>query len=252
MIAQVEERDRALEAKEQQISRLTAQLDELSEPTGDLPAHPAPLSPGPPVLEELSQRVAQVEQEAELRTVEGDALRAELAEAQRELAEEEQAATARTSRVAALSEETDGQRVLIQHLENAARASVTRAAFTRERDKCESATRALIASERTSEAMSARLAGAEGTLGHLRQETDHLLERVGKLRAELSTSSAERHEAENRNEELASQHLAELDTLRAELRDANKKHESEELRDMAPSQRVDGSLAPAASNPRPA
>ena len=252
MIAQVEERDRALEAKEQQLSRLTAQLDELSEPTGDLPAHPAPLSPGPPVLEELSQRVAQVEQEAELRTVEGDALRAELAEAQRELAEEEQAATARTSRVAALSEETDGQRVLIQHLENAARASVTRAAFTRERDECESATRALIASERTSEAMSARLAGAEGTLGHLRQETDHLLERVGKLRAELSTSSAERHEAENRNEELASQHLAELDTLRAELRDANKKHESEELRDMAPSQRVDGSLAPAASNPRPA
>ena len=61
MIAQVEERDRALEAKEQQLSRLTAQLDELSEPTGDLPAHPAPLSPGPPVLEELSQRVAQVE-----------------------------------------------------------------------------------------------------------------------------------------------------------------------------------------------
>ena len=79
MIAQVEERDRALEAKEQQLSRLTAQLDELSEPTGDLPAQPAPLSPGPPVLEELSQRVAQVEQEAELRTVEGDALRAELA-----------------------------------------------------------------------------------------------------------------------------------------------------------------------------
>ena len=31
MIAQVEERDRALEAKEEQLSRLTAQLDELPE-----------------------------------------------------------------------------------------------------------------------------------------------------------------------------------------------------------------------------
>ena len=193
MIAQIEERDRALEAKEQQISRLTARLDELSEPIGDLPAQPAPLSPGPPVLEELSQRVAQVEQEAELRTVEGDALRAELAEAQRELAEEEEAATAQITRVAALGEESAGQRVLIQHLESAALGSVPRAALTREREECTLARNAHAAAAEESEAASARLADAEQKIGTLREQANHQREKHT-LAENAHAAAAERSE----------------------------------------------------------
>ena len=192
MIAQIEERDRALEAKEEQISRLAARLDELSEPIGDLLAQPAPLSPGPPVLEELSQRVAQVEQEAELRTVEGDALRAELAEAQRELAEEE-AATAQITRVAALGEESAGQRVLIQHLESAALGSVPRATLTREREECTLARNAHAAAAEESEAASARLADAEQQIGTLREQADHQREKHT-LAENAHAAAAERSE----------------------------------------------------------